>query len=449
MEGICVRARGRVFTRFFGMMLGAVMGSGCKRGAVRMSVCALWMILIVGMLGGCAAFDRDAWKVRADADIARYRQRDARVVLVDAAGMPVAGAPLTIRQTGKSFPFGSAISAGFLRNAKWQQEFKQHFNWAVFENETKWYSNEPARGRVNYRQADALAAWCEANGVKVRVHCVYWAVDKWEQPWLAALDAGDLRAAVERRMEVVTHFAGRVRSWDVDNEMLHGSFFADRLGAGIRPWMYERAHALDPGAQLFTNDYNILSVDQAYTRVQTRAYVEQIRGLLKAGAPITGIGVQGHLWTEDILKHPQVIRQRLDMLAKIGLPIWITEFDVADADPRVRADKLELIYRTAYSEPAVQGIMMWVFWAGNSWRGPNAGLFDQEWNINEEGRRFESLMKEWTTTASVVTGSDGRCGFRGFHGTYHVERADTGAAVGDFELQPGTEAQVIRLVQPS
>ncbi|HVX84656.1 MAG TPA: endo-1,4-beta-xylanase [Phycisphaerae bacterium] len=425
------------------------MDSAGERRGIWAWVGMLLMAAMAWMAGGCAAFDRDAWKRTADADIARYRQRDANVSLVDAAGMPLAGVRLTIRQRAKSFPFGSAISGGFLRNAKWQEEFKEHFNWAVFENETKWYSNEPAQGRVNYRQADALAAWCEANGVKVRGHCIYWAVDKWQQAWLAALDAEDLRAAVERRMEVVTHFAGRVQSWDVDNEMLHGSFFADRLGAGIRPWMFERAHALDSGVQLFTNDYNILSVDQSFKRVQTQAYAEQIRGLLKQGAPITGIGVQGHLWTEDILKHPEVIRQRLDLLAKLGLPIWITEFDVADADPRVRADKLELIYRTAYSDPAVQGIMMWVFWAGNSWRGANAALFDQDWNINEEGRRFESLMKEWSTSVSVTTGSDGRCAFRGFHGTYHVERADTGAPVGDFELRPGAGAQVIRLVQPS
>ena len=137
------------------------------------------------------------------------------------------------------------------------------------------------------------------------------------------------------------------------------------------------------------NDYNILSVDKDFDDVQIGEYVAEIRKLLAQGAPIQGIGIQGHLWREDILAHPEVIKERLDQIAALGLPIWITEFDVADADEQSAADKLDLVYRTAYSHPAVAGIMTWVPWAGDSWRGTNAGLARVDWTLSAAGRRFD------------------------------------------------------------
>jgi GH35 family endo-1,4-beta-xylanase len=388
------------------------------------------------------------WKTRTARDIDTYRKRDVHILLVDAAGRPLPNVPLTIQQTSHAFPFGAAISRAFLTNPTWQQQFKAHFNYAVFENESKWYANEAVQGRVTYRDADALLAWCEANHIPVRGHNVFWEVGKWQQPWLAQLTGDDLRAAMNRRLDVVSHFQSRFTAWDVDNELLHGDFFTSRLGPSIVPWMFQQTRQRDPHALLFTNDYNILSVDQGAKQTQTDAYAAQIKSLLAKGAPIDAIGIQGHIWSEDILHHPEVLRRRLDTLATLGLPIWITEFDVADPDPRVRAEKLEAVYRTAFAHPAVQGIMMWVFWAGNSWRGPDAALFNQDWSINDEGRRYETLMAEWTTRATLTTGANGSATFRGFCGDYSITRTDTGQPLATFTLQPGKQSQQLRIVQP-
>src|SRR4029078_4426144 len=110
----------------------------------------------------------------------------------------------------------------------------------------------------------------------------------------------------------------------------HGTFFVDRAGKDVHSWMYKRARELDPSVKLFVNEFNVLSVDKNFQETQTDAYVAQVRDLLKQGAPIDAVGIQGHLWKEDVLAHPEVIGQRLDKVAGLGLPIWITEFDVAD-----------------------------------------------------------------------------------------------------------------------
>ncbi|MBE0538048.1 MAG: endo-1,4-beta-xylanase [Phycisphaerae bacterium] len=388
------------------------------------------------------------WKDEANTRIARVRQRDVQVRVADEQGNPAAGISVNIRQVRKAFPFGAAMSRALLRNEQYAEFFKAHFNWAVFGNESKWYSNERIRGQDDYRDADALLAWCQANEIPVRGHCIFWEPERWQPRWVRDLSGEQLRQAVDRRMEnAVTHFRGRFVHWDVNNETLHGSFFKDGLGESIWPWMFKRAHELDPEVKLFVNEFNILSVDQAFEQVQTDEYIAAIRSLIKQGAPIHGVGIQGHIWREDILANPGVLKERLDKVASLGLPIWISEFDVADDDQTHCADKLELVYRTAYSHPAVEGIMMWVFWAGDSWRGPNAGLAHRDWTLNEAGKRYEALMKEWSTEVSHATDPEGLLSFRGFHGDYEATVTGTGGTekTVSFSLEKGQEPQEVTI----
>ncbi len=399
------------------------------------------VLVITLTLVTCAAAD---WRSEANARIEQLRQRDVQVRIVNSEGDAVPDVRVQVRQVGKAFPFGAAMGGTILRNSQFQEFFKDHFNWAVFENESKWYSNERRAGQDDYAVADAMFAWCQANGIPVRGHCVFWEPEKWQMRWVRPLSGDELRQAVERRLEsAVSHFRGKFVSWDVNNEMLHGDFFKARLGESIWPWMYKRTRELDPEAKLFVNEFNILSVDQDFNDVQVDEYIAQIRWLIEQGAPIDGIGIQGHIWHEDILAKPQVLKERLDKVASLNLPIWISEFDVADDDEQSCADKLELVYRTAYSHPAVEGIMMWVVWAGNSWRGPNAGIARRDWTLNEAGKRYEALMSEWSTQTSGDTDTQGVFAFRGFHGDYEIvatpQQGD--AVTHSLEVSPGAEAQ--------
>jgi endo-1,4-beta-xylanase len=412
------------------------------------SIIAATPSLSIGTSTGATKHWTADWKDEANARIARLHQRAVRLRVVDEQDNPAAGISVEIHQVRQAFPFGAAMSRAVLRNKRYAEFFKTHFNWAVFGNESKWYSNERIQGRDHYRDADAMLAWCESNDIPVRGHCIFWEPQRWQPRWLRGLSGDQLRQAVEHRLtSAVTHFRGRFVHWDVDNEMLHGSFFKDGLGESIWPWMFKRAHEMDPEVKLFVNDFNILSVDQAFDQVQTDEYVASIRRLLDQGAPIHGIGIQGHLWHEDILANPRVLKERLDKIAALGLPIWITEFDVADYDETRCADKLELVYRTAYSHSAVKGIMMWVFWAGDSWRGPNAGLAHRDWTLNEAGKRYEALMKEWSTEISGTTDADGLLSFRGFHGDYEatVTKPDGAEANASFSIERGEEPQEVTI----
>jgi len=367
--------------------------------------------------------------------IEQIRKRDAQITVVNSQGQPVNDVNVQIEQVKHRFAFGSCINGRVLTDANYAQFFNDHFEWAVMENESKWYSNEYTQGNVTYTTADNIYNWCNTREITMRGHCIYWEVQNNVQTWIqdlayAPLPATSaLRTAVENRMNsAVNHFKGKFVHWDVDNEMLHGSFYKDRLGDSIHTWMFQAANAIDPDCKLFVNDYSVVAGNQ------TEAYKTQIQNLLDDGAPVQGIGAQCHMGTIDTI----TVYNRIDSLAQMGLPIWCTEYDFAAADFNARADGLECFYRTAFSHPAVEGILMWGFWENSHWRD-DCYIVNADWSLNAAGLRYESLIDEWTTHDSNTTDSSGDVNFRGFHGTYEITVTIPGSEpqVRTIELEPG------------
>lgn len=381
----------------------------------------------------------DDWKSEANARIDAWRKRDLRVRITDAGGAPVAGAAVTLEQTARAFPIGTAIAwPAFDTVPEYREYVLDHFNWAVHENEAKWYANEAQRDVVTYAQADAILEFADLYGLPMRGHTIFWAPERWQPDWVPRLDDAELELEVEERLEdVVSHFQGRLRHWDVNNEMLHGSFFEDRLGPDVRRWMFERTREIDPDVQLFVNDYNIVSGTEA------DAYVQQIQGFLDQGFPLDGIGVQGHFRDVD----PWAVQHRLDKLAPFGLPVWVTELDVELTDDQARADGLEAALRTAFAHPSVEGVLLWGFWAGSHWRGPDAALVDFDWTPNAAGQRFADLLAEWTSLELRNSNANGVARARLFHGAYRVAVAVPGHpdTVVRAEVVPGEGEQALNV----
>ena len=381
------------------------------------------------------------WKPAANARIEQFRKRDVRVQITDSNGLAVAGAAIQVRQTKHQFAFGTAIN-GNVSNPQYAGFVKTNFEWAVMENESKWYANEPSRSNVTYTAADTLTNFCYTNGIKLRGHCLFWAVDSTVQSWVTNLADADLRTHLTNRLNsAVNHFKGTFGAWDVNNEMLHGNYYGNRLGNGINSWMFQYARLLNTNLQLFVNDYNVVSGGE------TDAYKLQIQNLIASNAVVGGIGCQGHFGSTI---DPTLTEQRLDNLAQLNIPIWITEYDSLNADENVRADNLETLYRMAFSKPAVDGILMWGFWAGSHWRGSNAAIVNLDWTVNAAGLRYQSLLAQWTTTTNGTADAAGGFYFRGFHGDYDLTITPPGgvATVRHITVAPGAGTNVAAFTVP-
>lgn len=373
------------------------------------------------------------------------RKRDAVVRVVDSGQNPVAGVDVAINMESRDFPFGVAVSKSLLSNSQYRDFVRQNsprwWDWAVFENEAKWYANEGAQGFVNYQDADAMIDLLSAWGFTLRGHALFWAVPDFIQQWVQDLPyPTELQQAVDARLnDAVSHFAGKFAHWDVNNEMVHGTFFEDRLGAGTRAAMHNQTAALDPGVLITVNDYNVVSGGW-----DLQAFKDLVVQLEADGAQIDNLGVQCHMNTDDTIEE---INQRLNSVAELGYPIWVTEFDVADPDPTVRAQAVEDFYRTAFAHPSVEGILMWGFWAGDHWRGADAALVDLDWTLNEAGQRYASLMAEWWTDTNGTSDSAGEVSFNGFHGTYNVTLTNGGSPeVHNVTLSAGSGTEVLTVV---
>ncbi|KAM7278848.1 hypothetical protein ACFE04_005982 [Oxalis oulophora] len=369
------------------------------------------------MLAGLQIFpvDREARFKHLKRQTDKIRKRDVVLKFSGADSTGFLSSFVKVKQSQNSFPLGTCISRSQIENEDFVDFVAKHFNWAVFGNELKWYWTEAQQGNLNYKDADEILALCQAHNIECRGHCIFWEVQGTVQSWVQALNKTDLMSAVQNRLSsLLTRYKGKFKHYDVNNEMLHGSFYQDRLGNDIRANMFKTAHELDPSATLFVNDYHI--EDGNDPRSSPEKYIQQILSLQEQGAPVGGIGIQGHIDSPV----GTIVCSALDKLGILGLPIWFTELDVSSINEYIRGEDLEVMLREAYAHPAVEGIVLWGFWELFMSRD-NAHLVNAEGDVNAAGKKLLDLKQEWLSHAHGHISDQGEFGFRGFHGTYTVD----------------------------
>ncbi len=354
------------------------------------------------------------------------------------------GDKVTIEQLSHEFWFGCAISNSIAGDRmrdndkkQYKEKFLANFNSAVTENALKWLDMERQKGEPNYTVIEGILKWTEENHIPLRGHNLFWGIPQFVQPWVKKLDDNELRQTIQRRAETITsRYKGRFAEYDLNNEMIHGNYYEERLGPEITKQMAQWAHNGDPDAKLFLNDYDIL------TGNRLNDYMAQIRKLRNQGVPIAGIGVQGHLHT-DTFDRDQ-LRRALDSLAVFGLPVRITEFNMPGQRSKYYKDKItemtpreeelnakEIVdyYRICFAHPAVQGIIMWGFWAGANWI-PVSSLYRRDWSPTPSAEAYRNLIfHEWWTKEAGTAGKKGMFTASAFYGKYKVTVNDVSKEV--------------------
>jgi GH35 family endo-1,4-beta-xylanase len=382
------------------------------------------------------------WRKAAAERIEKIRKADLTVLAMDATGQHLVNAEVHLHQTRQAFGFGTCVAPNLLTGpaaGRYQQAVTELFNIATLENSLKW---APLAGDwgpgFTIDAAKAGIAWLRDHGLEVRGHVLVW--PGWKNlPKALRAHEGDpayLDRAVEDRIrEVMTAVRGTVVHWDVVNEPFDNHDLLDILGPDAMAGWFRTARATDPLPKLFINDYAILSGGGGDTPHRAH-YEKTIKFLLERKAPLDGIGMQGHFGSS--LTAPEDMLAILDRFAKLGKPIWITEYDVDIPDEELAGAFTRDFYTTMFSHPSVGGIVMWGFWDSAHWKH-NAPIYRADWTEKPAGAAVRELVqRSWRTDVNGKTDAEGKYAARAFLGEYDVEVAFAGKRkVVKTTLRPG------------
>ena len=289
----------------------------------------------------------------------------------------------------------------------------------------------------------------------------------WREAWQYAYRVTDEKslgasapsfAAASRRLfrkrvfDVAQRFGNVADSWDVVNESsvdwvkyrksrteLPYWFSVYGLMPGDYPLdaLLDAKEAFPARANLAINDYNI-----------SEDFLAQVRDLTNEGAKIDIVGCQMHIFNTNScallakgetnvnwVGTPETIKKRLDMMAKTGRRIHVSEITITSpgSDERSRMIQAILtrnIYRAWFSHPSLMGITWWNTVDGGGVKGEPrvSGLFTRDMRKKPAYLALDELInKEWKTKlAAKVEDEKGRgvVRFRGYRGTYRLSWQD-------------------------
>jgi len=393
------------------------------------------------------------WRAEAAARIERHRKGDFTVTVRDAAGRPVPGADVRVRMRRHAYKFGSVVTAARIMDQDsvdariYREKILELFNATGPENDLKWPPWEADWGD-HFNRAQTLAAftWLKEQGLYLRGHVLVWPhsrnLPKRLQPLVAARDPSVPQLVLDHIADIVPATAHLLDEWDVVNEPYDNHELMDIYGRAIMADWFRAARRHHPAAALYINDYGILSAGGRDLAHQ-RHYEETIRFLLDQGAPLDGIGMQGH-FDASPTGIPRVLAV-LDHFAAAfpGQAIKVTEFDVDTDDEQLQGEYTRDFMTALFSHPRTVGFQMWGFWAGAHWR-PRAAMFARDWREKPMAQAYRDLvLRQWWTDLVGTTGPDGTFSGRGFLGDHQA--CVDGADPVPFAIAPGRVNVEVRL----
>ncbi len=400
-----------------------------------------------------------AWRNDADARIDQYRKRDLVVNVVDNRGIEVEGADVSVEMQQHHFGFGTAVAVWMMLQQgadgnMYRSKIAdlngagQRFSTSVLENGLKWGPWENPNWPGNQAQTLGVIEDLKDLGMTVRGHNLVW--PSWEFMPDAAQqlqnDPAALRRLIQERIARVGGQAGlkgELIDWDVLNEPAHlmdvANVFAQEAGFVTGEEVYaewfKQIADIDPEANLFINDYGILTNSGLDLGLQER-YLEIIDLIEANGARIDGVGMQGHFGLP--LTPPEVIYEVLDQYAASGKMLSITEYDLEGVPEELAAEYMRDFLTISFSHPAMQSFLIWGFWDGAHWKN-DAPIFRLDWSLKPSGQAFFDLVFDaWWTRADLVSDANGDAGVRAFHGLHEVTVTFDGTVVNvPVEILPG------------
>ncbi|MDR0321646.1 MAG: endo-1,4-beta-xylanase [Treponema sp.] len=320
------------------------------------------------------------------------------------------------------FLMGNIIDTTYL-SGKYFDLLKHHFNIVTPGNNLKPDFLAPSTKGDAYQwtTAEEMVNKMISNNIAVHGHVLVW--HEQTPSWMTVGTRTEVETTMKNYIaEVLTHFQGRVNSWDVVNEAIKDGLSSSDIASGWKncvrtsanPWYdalgadyielaFRAAREADPNINLYYNDYGLENTNKAEA---VRIMIKDINDRYKNETSgtrnlIDGVGSQAHV---NISLNINNVRESLNKLFSLGIEVSITELDVStinnydpgsgrdsviseaneNAQAKVYAELFKLYIENASQ---ITRVTFWGMDDGNSWLSVgNPCLFD--WRLTAKRAFF-------------------------------------------------------------
>ncbi|MGP3984499.1 endo-1,4-beta-xylanase [Streptomyces sp. KR80] len=265
--------------------------------------------------------------------------------------------------------FGSATDNPHMFDEPYSSILGSEFTQITPGNRMKWQFTEPRQNQFSFGEADTVVNFAGDHDQIVRGHTLVWHSQL--PSWVSSLPPSQVQAAMNNHItREVTHFKGKIHSWDVVNEPFNedgtyrNSPFYNAMGGSYIAEAFRTARAADPSAKLCLNDYNVEGVN-----AKSNALYHLVSSLRSQGL-IDCVGLQAHLIVGRI---PGDMRSNLQRFANLGVDVQITELDIRMTLPRTidkdsqQAADYATVVNACLAISRCTGITVWDFTDKHSW----------------------------------------------------------------------------------
>jgi len=254
-------------------------------------------------------------------------------------------------------------------------QFYKLWNQITCENESKWGSVEGTRGSYNWG-CDNAFNYAKQHKFTYKFHALVWGA---QYPnWLPDLSPKERYAAIVKWYDATKKKYPTLPLIDVVNEAVGthqagNPMMKESLGGGGKTgydWLikaFELAYERWPDAILIYNDYNTFQWN-------TDEYIDLVRTLRDAGAPIDAYGCQSHDLTDCSLSNFKSAESKIQTALK--MPMYSTEYDIGTSDDNHQLTRYKEQIPYMWEKPYCAGITLWGYVYGATWTTDgNSGLY--------------------------------------------------------------------------
>jgi len=248
------------------------------------------------------------------------------------------------------------------------------WNQITCENESKWASVEGNNNSFNWG-CDNAVNYAKNHKFPFKFHALIWGSQY--PTWLEKQTPSQRYKEIVQWMDAVKKKYPDLQLIDVANECISGHqagtpYFIEALGGGGKTgwdWLikaFELAYERWPNAILIYNDFNTFQWN-------TDQFIEIVKTLRDAGAPIDAYGCQSHDLTDCSFSNFKSSMDKLQNTLK--MPMYSTEYDIGTDDDALQLQRYKEQIPYMWEKDYVAGVTLWGYIYGKTWTtNGNSGI---------------------------------------------------------------------------